>query len=123
MVFLNTLWDWSDHRRRTQLFNAKVGRSGVAQSLLPGKDVDRTKYVYEVTVSVLHNLIHDAYNKATPNEDIHAESNLSILVTYDIEKQFYLFLRSIRAGIFQLYQKSLINLLPWFFGHDHYHYA
>ena len=80
--------------------------------------------------------MYDACNKATANKDnlmdfnswrgMMEEKNPNFhfwSITYDMEKQLLLFLRSIRTGIFHLYQKSLINLLPWWFAHDHYNYA
>ena len=66
MTYLSVLGDWLEKNGwKTIVQNAGLTRSGVAESLLSGKDVVRTKYTYDsyhmgfgqYTAYTIHNVI------------------------------------------------------------------
>ena len=62
MVFLSVFGDLVEGTGRTKVVqNAGITRPGVAQALLTGHDVVRTKYVHQVTVCCLDILMHEAF--------------------------------------------------------------
>ena len=61
MAFMNTLGNiLKDSGWTTIMSNAHIARP-VAESLVSGHDVVRTKYIYQVTESTLHQLQNQAY--------------------------------------------------------------
>ena len=126
MAFLSTLGDWVEDSGWTTLINnAKVARAGVAQSLLTGHDVARTKYSHEVTLCALYKLLHNAFNHFNAENvdacrfdewcNMNELKNPQFqywLITLRMECNLLLFLRSIRSGNFQLYKYALDKMLP-----------
>ena len=137
MAYLSALGDWLENSGWTTLIqNASVTRSGVAESLLSGHDVVRTKYCHQITACVLNSLMHKAYDQYSATAEnqldfkswcIDMESQYPQFKYWFIALQLQLillsFLRSVRSGNFILYKASLQKMLPWFFALDHYHYA
>ena len=69
MAFMNTVGDLlKDSGWTTIITNAHVARSGVAESLVSGHDVVRTKYSHQVTASALYKLQHQAYLEIQESE-------------------------------------------------------
>ena len=61
MAFMNTLGNiLKDSGWTTIVSNAQIARP-VAESLVSGHDVVRTKYIHQVTASTLHQLQHQAH--------------------------------------------------------------
>ena len=66
---MNTVGDLLKDSGWTMIItNAHVARSGVAESLVSGHDVVRTKYSHQVTASALYKLQHQAYLEIQESE-------------------------------------------------------
>ena len=64
MAFLSVLGDLVEGTRWTTVVqNESITRPGVAQALLTGHDVVRTKYVHQVTARCLDILMHEAFQQ------------------------------------------------------------
>ena len=69
MAFLSALGDLLESRGwKTVIMNACVTISGVAQSLLSGHDVARTKYAHQVTACTLDIQMHETYDQHVATE-------------------------------------------------------
>ena len=136
MAFMKTVGDFlKDSGWTTLITNVQVAHSGVAESLLSGHDVVRTKYSHQVTASALYKLQHKAYIERQENEArmnfnewcyLKEEKNPTFQfwsIVLKMELVLFQFLRSIRTGNFQLYLHSMEKMIPWFFALDHFHYA
>ena len=64
MALINTIGDWLDDSGWTMLLaRANITRSGVAESLLTGSKVKRSRYAHKVTACVLYMLQKRAFAK------------------------------------------------------------
>ena len=134
MAMLSTLGDWFEGSGwLTLLSNANVTGTG-NQSLLTGKEVSKTKYCHQVTASVLHRLMRDAYKQNNLENELNFESWRAQMETQfpqfrywsiclKIEMTLFLFTRSIRSRNFVLYIYAINQLLQWMFTLDHFHYS
>ena len=132
MAFMNTVGDLLKDSGWT---NAHVACSGVAESLVSGRDVVRTKYSHQVTASVLYKVQYQAYLERQESEArmtfnqccCQMEEKIPTfqfwLIVLKIELVLFTFLRSIRTDNFQLYLHSLEKMIPWFFALDHFHWT
>ena len=62
IFFLSVIGDRTENSGWTMVQNAGVIRSGIAQSLLSGHDVVRTKHSHQVTACTLLTFMHKVYN-------------------------------------------------------------
>ena len=130
MAFLSALGDvvkgsgWT-----TVVQNAGITRPGVAQALITGHDVVRTKHVNQVTACCLDILVQEAFQKRNITDTsqqrdfiswqryIEDQSSTFKYWSLVLEMVFHLliFLRAIRRRNFKLYHISIERMLPWFF--------
>lgn len=150
MAMLSTMGDWFEGSGWLNLLsNANVTSPG-NQFLLTGHEVAKSKYVHQVTASVLYRLMKSSYDgesgeRTEEDENMEAdESQKNEKITFDswradmevrlpqfqywsialkLEMAFFLFARSIRSRNFILYKYAIDQLLPWMFALDHVHYA
>ena len=130
MTFITALVDslensgWS-----TVIMNAGVARSGVAQSLVLGLDVARTKYALQITtcyINILMLVTYDKYIADNSNgftdfdtwcRDMESKDPMFCFwsSTLKMELDLLRFVRAIRSKDFELYILAMEKLLPCFF--------
>ena len=117
---------------------AQVASSGVADSFLKASLVSKTRHAHQLRACCLHILLRKVYMKyhgGVPRPDTRGfEDWVSQMIkdsqqfqygflTLQLELLVLVFVKSIRAGHFQLYVESLCKLVPWLFAFDQTHYA
>ena len=136
MAMLSTIGDWLDGSGWLELI-AKAGVTGPGNNyLLNGKKVATTKYVHQVTATVLHRLMRHVYdltenlkeNKKdfdTWRKEMEGENPLFQYwsIALKLEMAYFQFIRSLRSRNFTLYRHSIHQLLVFLFALDHYLYA
>ena len=139
IAMLGCLGDWlQDSGWLVALSNAGVTSPG-NESLLIGHNIAPSKYAHQVTAKVLHKLRWRAFE--TYKQDSLTENREKKFgqwcaemdekspqfqfwsITLSMQKDYLLFLRSIRSRNFDLFVYSLEKILPWMFAFDHYNYA
>ena len=138
MVMLGCLGDLlEDSGWTVALLNSEITSPG-NDAFLTCHDVAKTKYLQQVTVLALHQLMVPSYDKYIksksstdpPNfgesktilESAYPQSKFCSTVL-NMQLDYLIFLRSIRTGDFNLYTVSLERILPWIFAFDHIHYS
>lgn len=118
------------------LVDANVASSGTAQSFLHASHVSKTRYAHQVTAATLNILMRKAYQDYISSDENHEDFKIwkekkegefpqfqywSLILK--LQCIVLMFVRSIRSGDFELYKRTINNLLPWFFAFDHVNYA
>lgn len=125
---------WSD-----ALTEAQVASSGTAKSFLSASSVTRTRQAHQVTLSALYRLKKNAYDQymsdeseSSPRLDFprwcekRKKENPQFCywdLIMSMELAILALIRSFREGNFDLYRKSLAELLPYFFANNNVNYA
>ena len=103
-----------------------------AESVLKVVSVTKARAIYQKTAAVLYKLLHEVYEKDNNGESIDEWALLqeSLSPTFKfwmmILKLITLllsFVWSLRLGNYHLFLTSLKNMISFFFGFDHIHYA
>ena len=141
MLIEKLLGDWLQDSGWTAIcIDAEVTSPGRAEALLKGTHVTRTRYAHEGTALSLSILRREAYTKymcecqengdefllfkAWCNKKGKILPQLKYWQTvYDMEMLLLRFVRSIRVGDLDLYEKTLDGVADWAFIIDHYNYA
>ena len=131
MAFTNTLWNiLKDSGWTTIVSNAQIARP-VAESLVSGHDVVRTKYIHQVTASTLHQLQNQAYKDGGTDlmfgewcSEMKDKSPTFHFWALVLKMELILleFLRSIHWVNFQLYVTAMETMMLSFFALCHTHY-
>ena len=120
----------------TLLSKAKVATQGIADSCLVSSDLDRTRYVYQVTV-VLAIFQRDAWVEAIsadPNNETSFETWKKKMVDnsptfqywdiiLEVELLIQILVHAHRTGNFDSYVEILEEIAPWFFALARTNYA
>lgn len=126
MAFLNVIGDWLENSGLTTMIqNTGVAKPGVAQSLLSGQSVVRTKYFHKFSVYTFHTLMPKAYNNSLPQHfptSCHEMEALHPQLRYwsmalELELKLLSFLKPVRSGNFSMKKNALKQLLQWLFAH------
>ena len=132
MTALKAIGKWlEDSGWTSALIQSGVASPGKADSFLKASHVSRTRHVHQVTASVLHMLMYDAYKKYCKDmnaEDVPLEFDKWRLQQEEARPQFLywsitlrfeliilIFIKSLRERNFKLYIDALVSLMPWFF--------
>ena len=144
MQAFGLLGDWLKGSGWTSaLVDEDIVTAGVAQGLLSGKDVKRTRYAHTVTSAALFickQRAYDAYVNDLPENTMplpftqwcdckHQQQDPHELRvfkfwshTLDLELLALHFVYSLCTANMPLYVRTLKALAPWIFGLDHVHY-
>lgn len=139
MAVLKVLGDWLKKSGWTHLIStAKITTEDRAESLLQGSQVSRCQWAHQVTASALYNLMcmsYDEYKMFTPDvQHLNFEEWCLQMVsnhpqfsywykTLKLQLIFLRFLRAQREQNYQEYVASLLQIVPWMFALDHFHYS
>lgn len=96
--------------------------------------VKRARELHQVTASVLHTLLQEAYDHDDPDQEISLDSwvvkkskdNPTFyywLQVLNLEILLLTFVKSVRQSDYPLYKDCLHRMLPWFFLFDRQNYA
>ena len=124
---------------------AEIASSGTADSFIKATHVTKTRHDHEVTAACLYALIRRAYsdystsvvsNQNEADEEValcfqewcSMQANKCVhfdywMKTLSLELLLLVFIQSIREGNFDMYVKSLAEIVTWFFALDHRHYS
>ena len=115
---------------------AGIAGQGTSESFLHASHIKRTRHAHEVTAETLYILMQMAYERCKgqhgmPDEFSDwciQESNRSPqflywLLTLQFEMTLLVFVRACRTSDFEMYTKSLEEMVRWFFRLDHQNYA
>lgn len=136
MMVINLLGKWLIGSGWTELVTtASITSSGVAESCLTLSHVKRSRYAHEVSLTALHCLQVQAFNKecemSTPVEiEVWILSKTSKCPQFQywdtvikLESLLLQLILSIRTSNFTMYVDTLAQLCPWTFALDAVHYS
>ena len=139
MSVLNLLGDWLNKSGWTHVIAAaNITTKERAESLLHGSHVSRCHWAHQVTAAALYNLMcisYDEYRENTPDDEHFSfkEWCLQMVLnhpqfsywykTYQLILLYLRFLRAQREQNYKEYVASLIDIVPWMFVLDHFHYS
>ena len=139
MAFLKCLGDWLAHCGWENMFvEADITSPGKAQAMLKGAHITRTRYAHQITSCALHGTKMQAYEKYLHQTERTSQMSLQDWTDEQAKDhpQFFFwnmtlmfelllldYVRSLRAGDFDLYVRVLQKLAPLMFSLDHHNYA
>ena len=133
MAYMCALGDWLDGSGWIDIFQkANINTPGRIESFLKGSNVKRSRYAHQVSLSSLVAISRKAFESQEEiasyddwkNEQRKKSINAQFWFTViEMEILLFMFVRSLRQADFDLFVRSLRDIIPWMFALDHVHYA
>ena len=132
MMHLCVIGDWLDDSGLKDIYEQSgLSTLGKINSFLKRALIKRSWYDYQVTLVALSKLSQDAFDKSNYND--YSEWKVSTMRSsenaffwfhaVELEVNMFTFICSVREGNFNLFIRTLQNLLPYVFALDQTHYS